>query len=136
MTQQWRNKPMSEYCIRNPQGFSDGYTSITRIGETPHDTGIEFGILKLKSGKEKHIHYPLESAWLLMKGQCLFKHDEVEKKVERSCYFNEDPSALHVAANNRASIIALTDCEFAVSQVMNHKNFPTQIYDTHNMLES
>jgi 5-deoxy-D-glucuronate isomerase len=127
---------MSEYRIRNPQGFPHGYTAITQIGDKVHDTGIEFGILKLKNGEEYNIQCPLESAWLLINGRCKFAHDGHERIVERASCFEEDPFALHVAANNSATIIALTDCEFAVSKAINSKPFPTRIYDSQNMLES
>ena len=46
---------MSDFFISHPKGFAFGYTPITKIGETVHDTGINFGILKLKAGDTTHL---------------------------------------------------------------------------------
>lgn len=127
---------MSEYLLRNPEGFKVGYTAITHMDERKHDTGINFGILKLRAGDEFHIHSHLESAYLLLHGACHLAHDNHDRTVQRSSIFDEEPFALHVAAGNTADIIAISDCEFAVSEVRNEKQFPTCIYDQTNMLES
>lgn len=127
---------MSEFLVRNPNGFADGFTAITAIGETQHDTGIHFGILKLKSGEEKTITSDLESAYLLIQGKCILRHDNVTAEVNRQSCFDEDPVAIHFAAQQTIHIKAITDCEFAVSQVENHQTFATKIFDTTNMLES
>lgn len=127
---------MSEYLIRHSDGFPFGYTAITQIGEAPHDTGIQFGILKLRGGDEQKINSDFEAAYLLIQGKCKFIHDDNEKIAERYSCFDEDPYALHIAAQNQASIQAITDCEFAVSKVRNAQTFTTTIYDKYNMLES
>jgi 5-dehydro-2-deoxygluconokinase len=129
-------KNMSDYLIRSPNGFLTGYNAITHIGEVTHDTGINFGILKLTENEEYNIHSDYESAYLLIQGKCLFIHDAIEQTVERHSIFDEDPFTLHVAAKKIAKIKALTDCEFAVSAVINKNDFATQIYDSTNMLES
>jgi len=127
---------MSEFLVRNPNGFSFGYTSITKMGEEKHDTGINFGILKLKSGEEIKIASDLESAYLLIQGQCIFVYDDVEKTAARHSCFDEDPIAIHFAAHRTIKIKAITDCEFAVSQTENKKSFATEIFSGHNMLEN
>lgn len=127
---------MSEYLIRNPQGFPLGYTAITWIGDMPHDTGMNFGILKLKAGEAHFINNRYESAYLLIQGKCTFYFDHDNHTVERHSCFDDQPYALHVAANNIAKIVALTECELAISQTINPKQFKTTFYDSKNMLES
>jgi 5-deoxy-D-glucuronate isomerase len=127
---------MSKFLIRNPQGFPFGMSAITHIGEAEHDTGIQFGILKLRSGEECDVTSSLESAHLLIQGQCEFIHDTTRKVAERHSCFDQDPHALHRARNNTATIRAISDCEFAVFAVQNSNDFPTQVFDTSNMLES
>jgi len=127
---------MSEFLIRNPQGFAAGFTPITQIGEAVHDTGIQFGILKLSAGEEREFLSPLESAYLLIQGKCILGHDDVRKTVERRSCFDDDPTAIHCAAQQRISIKALTACEFAVAQVENSQSFATKIFCAETMLES
>jgi 5-deoxy-D-glucuronate isomerase len=127
---------MSDYFIRHPKGFSLGYTPITKIGESTHDTGINFGILKLKKGEIHSIESALESAYLLIQGSCKFSYDTTSITAMRSSCFDEEPHAIHVAAHQHATITALSDCEFAVSEVHNDQTFATQIFDAKNMLES
>lgn len=127
---------MSDYLIRNSNGFPFGYTAITTIGESKHDTGIHFGILKLRAGEERVLKSELESAYLLIEGSCEFLYDDQSRIVQRLSCFDEDPYALHLATQSQAHIKAISDCEFAVSQVMNTQIFSTTLYDKHNMLES
>lgn len=127
---------MSEFLIRNDQGFSLGYNVITKIGEVPHDTGIEFGILKLEAGEEYPINNDLESTYLLIHGQCVFSFADQKKMANRESCFDEDPYALHLAKDQTASIKALKDCEFAVAKVANENLFLPEFFSHENMLES
>lgn len=127
---------MQDYLIRHPQGFSYGYTPITRMGEQAFDTGINFGILKMKRGETLAVNSAYESAYLLIQGHCIFSCEGVEQHAERQSCFNEDPYALHVASGQQATITAVKECEFAVSEVENANTFPTRIYSPANILES
>lgn len=127
---------MSPFLIRNPAGFPYGYTAITRIGEDEHDTGINFGILKLKAGEEKTFTSELESAYLLIQGKCEISYAQFQKVVARHSCFDENPFAIHLAAHNVMHIKSLADCEFAVFQVHNSAQFPTEFFDADNMLEA
>lgn len=127
---------MNEYLLRNPDGFPFGYTSITHIDEKVNNTGVNFGILKMRQDDVIELHQNLEAAYLLLRGECILAHDNVQRKVKRISLFEEEPIALHLAANQHATITALTDVEFAVSEVRNSAVFPTQIYDASNLLES
>lgn len=126
---------MSEFLIRNPQGFPFGLTSITHINEEKHDTGIHFAILKLKAGESISLQSELESAYLLINGECEICYDDVKRIVTRQSCFDDDPYALHMAKNKQANLHAVTDCEFAVSQVENPQDFPTQLFDANTMIE-
>lgn len=127
---------MSDFLIHNPAGFALGFTPITCIGEQQNDTGINFGILKMKSGEEKMVNEPFESAYLLIQGQVEFICEGLTRMVTRHSCFDEEPSAMHLAMNSPAKIRAVTDCELAVSQVKNNQFFKSQIYDAHNLLEN
>jgi 5-dehydro-2-deoxygluconokinase len=124
---------MSEYLVRHPDGFQAGLTSITTLDDV---TGIHFAILKLKQGEEFELTSDLESACLLMHGKCEFHFNEQIRVVERTSCFDEDPYAIHLAATHKAKIKALTDAELSLSQVKNPASFPTEFFDSSNMLES
>jgi len=127
---------MSPYLIRQHQPFQDGYTRITTIGEETHDTGIHFGILKLKANEHYIIYGPLESAYVLLNGQCYWTTQQGQIETKRASLFDEGPIALHLASQSRAEIKALTACEFAVVQVVNAGSFPTTLYQKENLLET
>ena len=90
---------MSELLVRKPEGFAPGYNPITTIKEKDHDTGINFGILNLKAGETHEVNVNLESAYLLMHGKVTFLYDDKEYTGERASIFDEDPIAIHCAAN-------------------------------------
>ena len=126
---------MSPYLIRNPQGFAAGFTSVTRIGEEQHDTGIHFGIWKLLAGEVITINVSLESAYLLIQGQCEFFFDDKHYQANRQSCFDDNPVALHIAANRTARIKASTACEFAVVETLNDADFATEFFSETNLLE-
>jgi 5-deoxy-glucuronate isomerase len=124
------------YMLTNPDGYGHGYTPITTIGEEVNDTGIDFGILKMNAGEEIDLSCDLEAAYLLMNGEICFKWEDIEAAVKRESLFDEDPYALHLAANKPVSAKAISDCEIAVQKVHNDKDFETVLFDKENMLES
>jgi len=127
---------MTDLLVQHPDGFPSGYTAITEIDEAKHDTGIHFGILKLTANEEYDAKNALESAYLLMEGKATFYYDDQEYTAERHSIFDEEPIAIHAAANKSVRFKTHSDCEFAVSQVQNDKDFPTMVFDAHNLLES
>jgi len=127
---------MNELLIRQEGDFRDGYNEITAIGETSHDTGINFGILKLKAGERKEFNDSPETACLLMKGEVVFDYDAKSYTAKRESIFDEDPIAIHFAQNQKVTILAQTDAEIAVSQTENTEQFETIVFDGTNMLES
>lgn len=118
------------------QDFSHGLTSITTIGESVDDTGIHFGILRLRMGEEWTVKEGLETAILLLQGKIQFRCDDGQYTAERQSIFDENPYAIHFDATKSVSIIATTDCELALSQVSNDVSFITQFFDSENMLLS
>ena len=126
---------MSDHLIRHPDGFGSGLSAITRRGE-PLDTGIDFGILKLAAGERLELRSDLESAYLLMDGHISFQLGTESRTVKRSSLFEQDPTALHLAAGTEASLECISACELAVCQTENQAAFAPTIFDSSNMLES
>lgn len=127
---------MKEYLISGHQSYPLGYTSITKIGESKHDTGMNFGILKLEPGELRDLTNPLETAYLLMQGQLTFDDGDKEYLAQRNSLFDQDPIAAHVASEQPIKIKAHSACELIVVQTENSVTFPTMIFDANNMLES
>ncbi len=122
--------------LHHHQGFSFGLTSITTIDEAVDDTGIHFGILKLRAGEEWTVDDGLESAILLLQGTATFHCRDKQYSAERQSIFDENPTAIHFDADESVLIIATTDCELALSQVSNAVRFATQFFDPDNLLLS
>lgn len=122
--------------LHHHQGFSFGLTSITTIGEAADDTGIHFGILKLRAGEKWTVSNGLESAILLLQGKATFHCGSKQYMAERQSIFDEEPYAVHFDADESVMIIATTDCELALSQVSNEVHFEPQFFDPENLLLS
>lgn len=127
---------MSDYLLRRPEGFAFGYTPITGIGEESHDTGMNFGIIKMRGGEERDLTSKLESACLLMDGKVTFRWSGEERTVERTSIFEEEPFALHLPPGCLASVRAETDAELALNQTANVKSFTPMFFDKSNILDS
>ncbi|MEE8058686.1 MAG: 5-deoxy-glucuronate isomerase [Pseudomonadales bacterium] len=123
---------MSSLLLHHP-GFSFGLTSITTIGEAD-DTGIHFGILKLRVGEEWTVDDGLESAILLLQGKVTLCCSGKQYSAERRSIFDDNPTAIHFDAEGSVMIIAITDCELALSQVTNDVHFGLQFFDAENLL--
>jgi len=120
--------------LQHHQGFSFGLTSITTIGEASDDTGIHFAILKLRAAEEWTVNDGLESAILLLQGKVTFRCGDKQYSAERRSIFDESPTAIHFDAEESVMIIAITDCELALSQVSNDLHFEVQLFDSENLL--
>ncbi|MEE8059988.1 MAG: 5-deoxy-glucuronate isomerase [Pseudomonadales bacterium] len=127
---------MSSLLLHHQQGFAFGLTSITTISEVADDTGIHFGILKLRAGEEWTVNDGLESAILLLQGKAIFHCRGRQYRAERQSIFDENPSAVHFDAGESVMIVATTDCELTLSQVTNDLHFDTQFFDPENLLLS
>ena len=127
---------MTASFINRPQGFNFGLTKITSIGEPIKDTGINFSILKLREGEQYSIETNLETAVLLISGVVNFEYDEGSYSASRSSVFDDAPIAIHFSRFKKIEITALSDCEFSISQVENHRDFETVVFDISNILEN
>lgn len=126
----------TELLLKHPDDFATGFNSITQIGDDKHDTGINFGILKMRAGEEIEAGNKLETAYLLLTGKVTFFYDDKTYEAERNSIFDEAPIAIHFSANKNVKIKAHSDAEFSVQQVENVNNFETIVFDADNMLEN
>lgn len=124
------------YLIKKTDYSTKDLTPITEIGETVHDTGIHFGILKLAEGESYKINNEYESACLLMNGKVRFKYEGNQYEAKRASLIEEDPIAIHFSKDVQVIVEAITDSELSLSQVENDQAFPTRVFDSSNMLES
>jgi len=127
---------MSDYLLHRPEGFDIGYTPITEIGEETLDTGMNFGIIKMRAGEERDLTSEFEGAYLLMNGKVTFRWGDEERTVERNSIFEEEPFALHLSASFAAGVRAVTDAEIALNQTANDQGFEPMFFDASNVLDS
>ena len=125
---------MSEFLIRNRQGFGKGLTPITRIGEQQADTGINFGILRLETGERFDVDTDLEGALLLIAGEVEFIHQQGRSGVSRASMFDEAPSAIHFPRGQVVGVEAKANCELCLLQVENQADFPVRLFRADNLL--
>jgi 5-deoxy-glucuronate isomerase len=110
-------------------GLPFGHTAITREGEAALDTGIDFGIHRMRKGERVEECDAKETAWLLMDGEAELQWDGHEATVRRSSLFDEAPTVLHVAPGTRVRIDARRDrIEWAVIRAANERRFPARLF--------
>ena len=74
--------------LLKPDGiFQWGYTSITAEGETSGNTMMDFGILRLETGKTYECSLPKERAFLLLSGNVIFHFNEEKREAKRKSLF-------------------------------------------------
>lgn len=109
---------------------------ITRAGESPLDTGIDFGILRMRAGESSDLSSSSEVAALLLDGAVSFRWSGGERRAERHSLFEDDPVALHVPPGAAIEVFAESDCELAVFRTANDRAFDAVLFDGRNMLMS
>jgi len=119
---------MTEHLTQYRTGFSTQYTSITAAGEADHDTGMDFGILKLKAGESWQEDTPDEVALLHLEGTVVVEINDDTYTNTRISLFDEAPFCCHVPIKTAIAATAITDCEFAVIRTANHESFPVEIH--------
>ena len=127
---------MPDYLLSNSGGFGHGYTAITRLGEEDADTGITFGVVRLRAGERFEAPPGLETALLLLDGPVAFHAGGEDLPAERGSIFDQEPLALHTDASTVAAVSARGDCELACFQVENEAGFPARLFDGETMMES
>ena len=113
---------------RHRGGFPFGRTEVTREGETEMDTGIDFGIHRLRGGERIFESDAKETAWLLMGGQADVRWEGHNTPVRRSSLFDEPPAVLHVPGGTAVTIDSHTDTEWAVMRAANERRFPARLF--------
>ena len=127
---------MHPRCIRNANGFPFGWSPITGVGTTRKDTGMDFGVLRLRAGEEHAGDPAQEEAFLLMEGAVTFCFDDNKVDARRSSLFDEDPHALHHGPGAEVAVRAETDAELVICRTPCDHTFPTILFDPESMLES
>ena len=112
-----------------------GYNGITRIGEPGYDTGISFGILRLRAGERFERELARETAVLLLHGAISGSVGGIPFSAARSSLFDETPTALHAAAGAKLTISAAGEAELALFEVANQRPFSPLVFDRRNMAE-
>ena len=111
------------------QGFGEGHTPLTREGESVLDTGVDFGIVRLRQGAVHDETHPKETAWLLLDGEAELAWDGGEARVQRRSLFDEPPTALHVPGGTPVHIRTLsTWSEWAVARATNAQRFAPALF--------
>lgn len=110
------------------KGFPEGYAPILKDGEGPFAMGIDFGIHKQAEGGAIDERTHQETVWVLMGGKAVVEFPGKKETVERHSLFDEEPTALHLAANAPLRITALTDVEWAVARVENTAAFEARLF--------
>lgn len=121
--------------IHHPHGFEVGLNPIATLASSQPDCELYFSSIKLNKGQEYCCNARYEFAALLMIGRVRFHYADQQHQAERSDYFAQMPKALHCAAQTKAWIEALTDCELLLIETENTQYFDPVFFDEHNCLE-
>jgi len=124
------------HWIRQLGGFPFGFTAVTRAGEPMADTGIDFGILKLRAGEVYSSWSDGEEVLLLLSGAVVFEQGMEVHRAQRRSFFDDPPTAYHRPARVEVLVKAQTDCELIVAGTANPREFPAEFFDAGNMLEN
>lgn len=118
---------MTLHVTSHRSGFGPGETAIVALDDAD-GAGIGLAVLKLKSGEQRTLTPPHETAWLLMDGALRVQVGNQTAVFERHSLFDELPSAVHAAAGSAVRFEALTDVELTVHQVASAAAFEPRIY--------
>ena len=124
-----------EHYLPNP-GFGWGYTPITRIGEPRADTGMSFGVLRLRPDESFAADASFETAALLLSGEVSFELGSRTESRARGSVFDEEPVALHCARGTTARLRARSEAELVLLQAENDAEFEPRLFDASSLLES
>jgi 5-deoxy-glucuronate isomerase len=122
-----------DLLLRGPQGgFIAGYTPITREVQGP-GIAVDFGIRRMRRGEETEVGgagTTQESVWVLLQGEAEFNWGcQGSCRVQRHSLFDEAPTTLHVDANTRLHVHAMSDTvEWAVIATQNAREFEPRVF--------
>jgi 5-deoxy-glucuronate isomerase len=109
-------------------GFPPGFTAVTRLDDERNETGIAFGVLKLRAGEIFEQRTLGESAFLLMHGAVQGTADELNFSFRRESLFDESASCVHVAAGTQVSLSAISDTELTIYACANTARFEPRAF--------
>mgnify|MGYP001549155901 CR=1 FL=1 len=87
---------MTLQLANNRKGFPEGLTWVTKVDDPEDNTGIAFGVHRMKAGETAEQKADGETAWLLMTGSAAVSVGNVTKEWQRQSIFDESPKGLHV----------------------------------------
>jgi len=119
---------MDEWIKSYRDGFPFGYTELTQAGQVPCDTGISFGILRLKADEEWSYCASEEAAFLHLEGRIEVEVDAQAYENERRSLFDEGPFCWHVGPSTSVVVRAQSDAEIAVFRTANASSFKSRVY--------
>lgn len=115
--------------IRQKQPFSKGYNSITELDGKSSEMLMDFGILRLETGETVSNQTEKERAYLLIKGEVVFRWPGKVVCAKRENCFDQEPWCLHVPKGTLVSIDSLADgTELAVTMTLNDNYFEPKLY--------
>ena len=111
-------------------GFPPGLTWITREGEAQLDTGMDFGVARLREGQTiEEAPAGREAAWLLLQGEAELAWDGERASVARRSVFDEPPTVLHAGPGTRLAVRALGGgAEFVLVRALNGRAFAPRLF--------
>jgi 5-deoxy-glucuronate isomerase len=119
----------SALITRHRGGFPLGLSWIATEGEAELDTGMDFGIHRLKSGEAIDGPAAKETAWILLSGRAAVDLEGTRANVARASLFDEAPTVVHAPAGARARLEATDgEVEWAVVRATNPKAFAPRIF--------
>lgn len=118
-----------DFVIRANGPHALGYTALTELNGKHAWTGMDFGILRLRSGERFADARALEKAYLLVHGRVRFEWEgRVHEEFRPNC-FDCPPTALHVCGSAAIALTCLSEeCEIAVLRTDNERAFAGKLY--------
>jgi len=116
--------------LKGPAQFPYGYNAIATIDGREQNTGMDFGLLRLKSGDTFVESQTLERAYLLIAGTITLEWGGGQQTIARANCFDFAPWVLHVPEGKTVCITALEDSELTVHRTPNGSAFPAKLYTT------
>jgi 5-deoxy-glucuronate isomerase len=112
-----------------------GLRWITRAGEHELDTGMNFGLLRLRAGERHASEGEGERALVLLSGAVELSWGGARAEARRDSLFEERPTTLHVDATATVEVVARSEAELALVTTANERNFAPRLFDSSSLLE-
>lgn len=119
---------MSPHDTSHRRGFGPGYTPVTRLEDAGNETGIAFGVLKLRAGERYRERVASETALLLMEGAVQGSAAAAHFSLQRRSLFDESASCVHAPAGAPLELLAEADSELTVYACANTRVFEPRVF--------